>query len=160
MPAASPESLFGAGWVGGDGYLDPHTATHAVADAARGLGVSVRTNALVSAVELTARGEVAAVVVDDERIECEVAVHAAGMWAPRVAAMVGAFVPSTPVDHQHVALRAVPGSELPREMPCFRDPDNLVYGKAEAGGILFGGYEGDPVARGVDVVSLYHASPP
>ncbi len=29
-------------------------------------------------------------------------------------------------------------------MPCFRDPDNLVYGKAEAGGILFGGYEPDP----------------
>ena len=30
-----------------------------------------------------------------------------GMWAPQVAAMVGAFIPSTPVDHQHIALAAV-----------------------------------------------------
>jgi 4-methylaminobutanoate oxidase (formaldehyde-forming) len=35
-------------------------------------------------------------------------------------------------------------------MPCFRDPDNLVYGKSEAGGVVFGGYEPDPVARWVD----------
>ena len=32
-----------------------------------------------------------------------------GIWAPQVAAMVGAFIPSTPVDHQHIALKAVPG---------------------------------------------------
>ena len=58
--------------------------------------------------------------------------------------MVGAFIPSTPVDHQHIALKAVPGHELPRDMPCFRDPDNLVYGKSEHGGMVFGGYELDP----------------
>jgi 4-methylaminobutanoate oxidase (formaldehyde-forming) len=150
MPAASSDSLFGAVWVPGDGFLDPHTATHAVAAAARGLGVTIRTNARVGAIVRSAGGEVTGVVIDGERIGCEVVVIAAGMWAPRVAAMAGAFVPSTPVDHQHVALRAVPGYELPRDMPCFRDPDNLVYGKAEAGGILFGGYEGDPVARWID----------
>jgi hypothetical protein len=83
-------------------------------------------------------------------------VNAAGIWAPRVAAMVGAFTPSTPVDHQHVALKAVPGSELPADMPCFRDPDNLVYGKAESGGVLFGGYEPNPVARWVDGVPWEH----
>ncbi len=33
------------------------------------------------------------------------------------------------------------GHELPRDMPCFRDTDNLVYGRSEAGGVLFGGYE-------------------
>jgi 4-methylaminobutanoate oxidase (formaldehyde-forming) len=41
-------------------------------------------------------------------------------------------------------------------MPCFRDPDNLVYGKAEAGGILFGGYEPNPVVRWVDGVPWDH----
>jgi 4-methylaminobutanoate oxidase (formaldehyde-forming) len=158
MPAASPESLFGAVWVPGDGFLDPHTATHALAAAARELGVTVRTNAMVSAIELSGRREVAAVVVDGERIECEVVVNAAGMWAPRISAMAGSFVPSTPVDHQHVALKAVAGSELPRDMPCFRDPHNLVYGKSEAGGILFGGYEGEPVARWIDGVPWEHGS--
>ena len=80
------------------------------------------------------------------------------MWAPQVAAMVGGFIPSTPVDHQHIALKAVPGSELPREMPCFRDPDNLVYGKSEHGGMVFGGYELDPHSRWEDGVPWEHAA--
>ena len=91
-------------------------------------------------------------------IETEIVVNAAGMWAPQVAAMVGAFVPSTPVDHQHVALKAVPGHELPRDMPCFRDPDNLVYGKSEHGGMVFGGYEAEPRARWLDGVPWEHAA--
>ena len=52
----------------------------------------------------------------------------------------------------------MPGSELPPDMPCFRDPDNLVYGKSEQGGVLFGGYEPDPVARWVDGVPWEHGA--
>jgi len=158
MPAASPDMLYGAVHLGGDGHLDPHRATYAVADAARALGVTIRTGVRVTAVELDARRAVRAVITDGGRIETETVVNAAGMWAPRVAAMVGAFVPSTPVDHQHIALKAVPGCELPHDMPCFRDPDNLVYGKAEAGGILFGGYEPEPHARWIDGVPWEHSA--
>ena len=39
-------------------------------------------------------------------------------------------------------------------MPCFRDPDNLVYGKAESGGVLFGGYEPDAPSRWEDGVPV------
>jgi len=158
MPAASPEALHGAVWVAGDGFLDPHTATHALAAGARALGATIRTCVRVTGIELGLQREVRRVLTQADAIECEVVVDAAGMWAPRVAAMVGTFVPSTPVDHQHVTLRAVAGSELPRDMPCFRDPDNLVYGKSEHGGILFGGYEGDPVARWIDGVPWQHGS--
>jgi glycine/D-amino acid oxidase-like deaminating enzyme len=35
LPAASPESLYGAVWMPGDGFVDPHIATYAVAAAAR-----------------------------------------------------------------------------------------------------------------------------
>ena len=156
MPAASPVSMYGAVWVAGDGFLDPHTATHALAGAARSAGAVIRTGVRVTGIELGPGREVATVVADGERIGCEVVVNAAGMWAPQVAAMAGVFVPSTPVDHQHIALRAVAGHELPRDMPCFRDPDNLVYGKSEHGGILFGGYEGHPVARWIDGVPWEH----
>ena len=100
----------------------------------------------------------AAVLTDHGRIETEHVVNACGIWAPQVSAMVGAFTPSVPVDHQHIALMAVPGHELPRDMPCFRDTDNLVYGRSEAGGVLFGGYEPDPVARWVDGVPWSHSS--
>ena len=99
-------------------------------------------------------------MTDAGRIEAEQVVNACGIWAPQVAAMVGAFTPSVPVDHQHVTLHAVPGHELPRDTPCFRDTDNLVYGKAESGGVMFGGYEPDPRARWVDGVPWEHGSRP
>jgi 4-methylaminobutanoate oxidase (formaldehyde-forming) len=158
MPAISPASLYGAVHLAGDGHLDPHGATHAVADAARALGVRIRTGVRVTGFELSPRREITAVLTEAGPIKTELVVNAAGMWAPQVAAMVGAFIPSTPVDHQHVALKAVPGSELPREMPCFRDPDNLVYGKSEHGGMVFGGYELDPVSRWEDGVPWEHAA--
>jgi glycine cleavage system aminomethyltransferase T/glycine/D-amino acid oxidase-like deaminating enzyme len=158
MPAISPESLFGAVHLAGDGHLDPHGATHAVADAARALGVRIRTGVRVTGFELSPRREITAVLTEAGPIATELVVNAAGMWAPQVAAMVGAFIPSTPVDHQHIALKAVPGAELPREMPCFRDPDNLVYGKSEHGGMVFGGYELDPASRWEDGVPWEHAA--
>lgn len=158
MPAISPDSLYGAVHLAADGHLDPHRATHAIADAARALGVRIRTGLRVTGFELSARREVNAVLTETGSIATELVVDAAGIWAPQVAAMVGAFIPSTPVDHQHIALKAVPGSELPRDMPCFRDPDNLVYGKSEHGGMVFGGYETDPVSRWEDGVPWDHAA--
>src|SRR6202165_1347005 len=157
MPSITKRSLYGAVWVPGDGHLDPHTATFALAAAARGLGASVLTQHRVTGIELTDRGAVKAIQTDAGRIETEVIVLARGIWAPQIAASAGGFIVSTPVDHQHAALLAVPGHELPHDMPCFRDPDNLVYGKSEAGGVVLGGYEADPVARWIDGVPWDHA---
>ena len=157
MPVISSDSLYGAVWLPGDGHLDPHSATHALAAAARNLGARVLTHRRVTGIELSARGAITAVQTEAGRIETEVVVVAGGIWGPQIAAMAGAFVVSTPVDHQHAALLAVPGHELPHDMPCFRDPDNLVYGKAEAGGMVLGGYELNPVARWIDGVPWDHA---
>jgi glycine cleavage system aminomethyltransferase T/glycine/D-amino acid oxidase-like deaminating enzyme len=158
MPAASPESLHGAVWMPGDGYVDPHIATYALATAARELGAEIRTETRVTGIDLSAEREVRAVLTDRGPIETDTVVNAAGMWAPQIAAMAGAFACSIPVDHQHIALHAVDGHELARETPCFRDTDNLVYGKAESGGVLFGGYEPNPVSRWHDGVPWEHGS--
>ena len=157
MPVIGRDSLYGAVWVPGDGHLDPHTATFALATAARDLGAQVLTHRRVTGIALSGSGHVVAVETDAGRIETEVVVVAGGIWGPQIAAMAGAHVVSTPVDHQHAALLAVPGHELPHDMPCFRDPDNLVYGKAEAGGMVLGGYEANPVARWIDGVPWDHA---
>ena len=160
LPEADGAPIHGGVWMPGDGHVDPHIATHAVADAARALGVDIRRHTRVTGIELTGRREVRAVLTDGGPIEAEHVVNAAGIWAPRVAALVGEFVPSVPVDHQHVAMHAVAGHELPRDAPCFRDPDHLVYGRAEAGGLLIGGYEPDPPARWTDGVPWDHAAAP
>ena len=157
MPVITRDSLYGAVWVPGDGHLDPHTATHALAKGARDLGARVLTDTRVTGIELSDRGAVQAVMTPAGRIETEVVVVAGGLWGPQIAAMAGAVIVSIPVDHQHAALRAVPGHEVPHDMPCFRDPDNLVYGKAEAGGVVLGGYEGDPVARWLDGAPWDHS---
>ncbi|MEA2275138.1 MAG: hypothetical protein QOC78_98 [Solirubrobacteraceae bacterium] len=160
LPEADGAPIFGGVWMADDGHVDPHIATYAVADAARALGVDVRVRTRVTAIELGPDRAVRAVVTEAGAIETDCVVNAAGIWAPQVAAMVGAFIPSVPVDHQHVAMQAVAGHELPRDAPCFRDPDNLVYGKAEAGGMLIGGYEPDPVARWADGVPWDHDASP
>jgi len=157
MPVITRDSLYGAVWVPGDGHLDPHTATHALAAATRTLGGRVLTHRRVTGITLASDGTVRSVETDAGPIETEVVVVAGGIWAPQIAAMAGAFAVSTPVDHQHAALLAVPGHEMPHDMPCFRDPDNLVYGKAEAGGMVLGGYELNPVARWIDGVPWDHA---
>jgi len=157
LPAITDRELYGAVWMQGDGAVDPHIATYAVASAARDRGVEIRTRTLVTGIDVRG-GAVRAVETEHGEIECETVVNAAGMWAPRVAAMVGAFTCSVPVDHQHIALHAVEGHELPRDTPCFRDTDNLVYGKAESGGVLFGGYEPNPVSRWEDGVPWDHGA--
>ena len=157
MPEASPDALYGAVWMPGDGYVDPHIATYAVAAAARELGAEIRIHTLVTGIE-TRDGAVTAVETEGGRIEAETVVNAAGMWAPRIAAMVGTFACSIPVDHQHIALHAVEGHELARDTPCFRDTDNLIYGKAESGGVMFGGYEPNPVSRWHDGVPWEHGA--
>src|SRR5260370_37759258 len=60
MPVISSESLHGAVWMPGDGHLDPHTATYALAAAARHLGARVLTQRRVTGIELAERGSVTA----------------------------------------------------------------------------------------------------
>ena len=160
MPFASPESLYGGVWMPDDGHVDPHITTYAVADAARALGAEIRIRTRVTGIELGPRHEVRAVLTAHGRIETEHVVNAAGVWAPQVAEMVGARFPSVPVDHQHVLMQAVAGAEVPRGSPCFRDTDNLVYGKDEAGGMLIGGYEANPTVRWTDGVPWEHGASP
>jgi 4-methylaminobutanoate oxidase (formaldehyde-forming) len=160
LPEADGDPIHGGVYVAGDGWVDPHITTHAVADAARALGVTVKLRTRVTAIELGPDRAVRAVHTDAGPIETEHVVNAAGIWAPRIAALAGVVVPSIPIDHQHVLMQAVPGHEIGRDAPCFRDPDNLVYGKAEAGGLLIGGYEPDPPARWADGVPWTHGASP
>jgi glycine cleavage system T protein len=166
IPYASADALHGAVWMPGDGSVDPHIATYAVADAARALGVQIRIRTRVTGIELGSGRRVKAVLTDGladgepGRIEADHVVNAAGVWAPQIAEMVGGRLPSVPVEHQHVLMQAVDGHEIPRGSPCFRDTDNLVYGKDEAGGMLIGGYEHDPVARWADGVPWEHGASP
>jgi 4-methylaminobutanoate oxidase (formaldehyde-forming) len=158
MPQISKKDLYGGIYLPRDGQLDPYTVTTSMARFAKDLGVEIYTNTRVTGIKLSAKGEVQSVVTDKGEIRCEIVVNAAGMWAPRIAAMAGLQIPTTPVDHQHIALRAVPGHEFSADTPCLRDPDNLVYMRQEQGGLVIGGYEPKPLPRWIDGTPWEHGS--
>jgi 4-methylaminobutanoate oxidase (formaldehyde-forming) len=158
MPQISKKDLYGGIYLPRDGQLDPYTVTTSMARFAKDLGVEIYTNTRVTGIKLSAMGEVQSVVTDKGEIRCEIVVNAAGMWAPRIAAMAGLQIPTTPVDHQHIALRAVPGHEFSADTPCLRDPDNLVYMRQEQGGLVIGGYEPKPLPRWIDGTPWEHGS--
>ena len=156
MPQMSGESLYGAIYLPQDGHLDPYITTTTMAGHVREMGGKIATGVRVTGIELSPKGEVQRVITDHGAIKTEIVVNAAGLWGPQVAAMAGVTLPTTPVDHQHVALKAVPGNEFIHETPCLRDPDNLVYMREEAGGLVIGGYEPNPAARWIDGVPWEH----
>ncbi len=152
FPLMSDERLYGAIHLPGDGWLDPSGATLELARRARQLGVTIRTGVRVTAIERTPRGPVTGVTSAAGRFDAECVINATRMWARQVGAMAGVSLPVTPLVHQHVATKSIPGHELPRDTPMLRDPENLFYLREEVGGFLIGGFEREPVAWSADGV--------
>jgi 4-methylaminobutanoate oxidase (formaldehyde-forming) len=160
FPHISDRELYGGIYLPRDGHLDPYSTTTSIARLARELGIDIYTGTLVNGIELSPNNEVKRVLTDKGAIDTGIVINAAGIWSPRVAAMTGTQIPSTPIDHQHIALKAVPGNEFNHHTPCLRDPDNLVYMREEAGGLVIGGYEPNPKIRWVDGVPWDHDGSP
>lgn len=158
MPQITDKDLYGAIYLPRDGHLSPYDTTTGMARLIKEMGVDVNTHTRVTGIELSPKGEIQAVITDKGTIKTNLVVNAAGMWAPRLAAMVGVPLPTTPVDHQHITVKAVPGHEFPKSTPCLRDPDNLVYMREEQGGLVIGGYEPNPLARWIDGTPWEHSN--
>jgi glycine/D-amino acid oxidase-like deaminating enzyme len=92
-----------------DAHVDPTSLARAYAQAATDAGATLYTGTTVTAMRTTA-GRVTSVVTDRGEIACGIVVNAAGVWAPRVAAMIGVDVPITPRRGQW--LRTIPGDTL------------------------------------------------
>ncbi len=157
MPQLSDKDLYGAIYLPRDGHLDPYLTTTSMARIVREMGCQVYTGTRLTGIKISPKGEVSEVLTNKGSIKCEHVVNATGLWGPRVAAMAGLHLPTVPIDHQHIALKAVPGNEFAHSTPCLRDPDNLVYMREEQGGLVIGGYEPNPKERWIDGVPWDHA---
>jgi 4-methylaminobutanoate oxidase (formaldehyde-forming) len=87
-----------------------------------------------------------AVETDQGTIACDKVVLCAGMWSRQIGALAGVSVPLQPVRHQYVITGKIEG--ITPGLPTIRDPDRRTYFKEEVGGLVFGGYEPDPIAWG------------
>jgi glycine cleavage system aminomethyltransferase T/glycine/D-amino acid oxidase-like deaminating enzyme len=138
FPLLNIEGVYGATWTPSDGYVDPNQLTHAFITGARAAGVRVVQNCRVEGVERQGR-RITAVVTEQGRIECEVAVNATGMWGAETARLAGVNVAVNAVEHQYVVTEKT--DDVPSDLPTFRDPDARFYLKPEASALVIGGWE-------------------
>ncbi|RUL87932.1 FAD-dependent oxidoreductase [Tautonia sociabilis] len=91
----------------GDNQVNPYKLADAYRVAARNLGATVLTHTEVTGLRI-ASGRVTAVETTDGPIACDVAVNAAGAWAPQVGRMAGLELPVHPVRGQILGTETLP----------------------------------------------------
>ena len=141
FPFMQTEGLTGAMYHVLDGHCDPVGTTQALAKGARQMGAEIYRFNRVTHLSRTPGGEW---VVHTEKgdITCEIVVNAAGLWADRIAAMVGVYLPIIPMEHHHLMFEDLPEIEaLEEELISLRDPDVPFYLRRELNTLLVGPYE-------------------
>jgi len=119
------------------GFADPYGVTVGFAGGARRLGVEINEGVEATGIEVK-NGRVEAVVTTKGRIATRTVVNAAGPWARRVGAMVGADLPLFVLRFQESVMR--PAQGYPLSMPTVFDQRTICYYRPESGGfMIFGG---------------------
>lgn len=152
FPIMSDKDVLGACYLPTDGYTDPSMTTNAMAAGAKQNGVTFKRGIRVLDLKLDGKSErVTEVITDNGVFTCDTFLNAAGMWARELGQMAGVNVPLIPVEHQYLVTEVI--SDLPKNLPTMRDPDHLIYYKEEAGGLVMGGYEPNPIPWSVKGIS-------
>lgn len=141
FPFMQRDGLVGAMYHVNDGHCDPVGTTNALAIGARQLGAEIYRFNRVTNLSRTPGGEW---IVHTEKgdITCEIVVNAAGLWADRIAAMVGVYLPIIPMEHHHLMFEDLPEiASLETELISLRDPDVPFYLRRELNTLLVGPYE-------------------
>src|SRR6266540_3861520 len=137
--------------------------TDGVAKAVRGVEAQLRRAVGRGGVRLLERhkvldvrvedGKVAGVVTDQGEIAADIVVCCAGIWGPRIAAMVGMTLPLTPLAHQLVWTGPVPplaGRTEEMLRPVLRHQDGDLYYRENFEGLGVGYYGHRPMPIAVE----------
>lgn len=149
FPLMSLENVKGGVFLSTDGQIDPTGLTSALAAGAKSRGAKILMNTRVTGITVR-NNEVKEVATDQGVIKTEVVINAAGLWGDDIAKMVGITLPIIPMAHLYLITKPV--KDQPPSMPTMRDPDNLVYFRGTASGMIAGGYEHEPKPWGLNGV--------
>lgn len=142
LPLLRTDDLRGALWSPDDGRLDPAGLVAAYLREARAGGVTLCEGVAVERA-LVAKGRVRGVRTSHGDLACEAVVNCAGLWARDLGLRNGVAIPAYPVEHFYCLTEPIEGTWP--DMPTFRDPDGLIYGREEVGGLLLGCFDRDAV---------------
>jgi 4-methylaminobutanoate oxidase (formaldehyde-forming) len=138
LPLFHTDDLLGTIWSPTDGRVNPTDVLMALVKGARTLGVRFVENVGVTGFR-TIHGRVAAVVTDKGDIACEAVVNCCGLWGRQLGALAGVNVPLYAAEHFYMLTKPIKG--VAPDMPTFRDPDGLIYGREDVGGLLVGCFD-------------------
>ena len=150
-----PSVINGGLHIPTDGLARAVNAVGAQVEAAIARGASVRAETEVLDVE-TANGKVTGVTVrptgrsdaGPETIPADIVVCCAGIWGPRITAMVGLDLPLTPMAHQlawTTDLPSLKGSTAEATRPILRHQDARIYFRERFGALGIGSYDHRPM---------------
>lgn len=137
-PLLDTSDVLAGFYVPDEGRADPVGVATSMAKGARMLGVRVIEGVTVTGVEAT-RGRVTGVTTGGGRIETEIVVNAAGMWARQLGARNGVCIPLQAAEHYYLITDTVPGMD--RDLAVIEDPDRYGYYRPEGDGMLVGLFE-------------------
>ncbi len=137
-PLARTDDVLSGFYVADEGRADPVGVATSLAKGARRLGVRIIEGVAATGVETKGK-RVTAVLTEAGRIETEVVVNSAGMWARQFGALAGVSVPLQAAEHYYLLTDTVPGMD--QDLPVIEDPDNYGYYRPEGDGMLVGLFE-------------------
>lgn len=138
FPFITTDSIEGAAFIAGDGYIDPYALTQAYARVARNGGVKIEEGVTVTGINIDGR-RVSSVDTDAGTVGCDVVVNCAGVWAKRVGEMAGVGLAAGVVEHQYFVTEKK--LEFDDSLTTLRDPDKNFYLKPDIGSFAIGGWE-------------------
>jgi heterotetrameric sarcosine oxidase gamma subunit len=137
-PLARTDDVLSAFYVADEGRADPVGVATSLAKGARQLGTTVIEGVAATGIETQGR-RVTAVLTEKGRIETELVINSAGMWARQFGAQAGVQIPLQAAEHYYLLTDTVPGMDP--DLPVIEDPDHYSYYRPEGDGMLVGLFE-------------------
>ena len=139
VPLLRTDDLVGALYIPKDGQTSPVDTTMALAKGARNGGATIVEGIAVARLLKDGDRCVGIETEDNQIVNAETVVMAAGMWTRHLAETIGVNVPLQACEHFYIVTEPLEGAE--RGMPIVRDPTNYTYFKEETGKIMAGFFE-------------------
>ena len=142
-PFIDISGIEGAAHTPTDGHVDPTGATHAMAQAARNLGASIRRQCPVNA--LSFDGNRWVLDTPKGQITARNVVVATSFWAREMLEPLGLNLPLYATQHHEIITDGLPQiAALPKKLPAMRDSWVSCNVRQEKHGLLIGIYEKQP----------------
>lgn len=144
LPYMRSGDLVDACYCPTDGHLQPAELLAAYVQVAREKGAEFRTNCRVERA-IVKNNEVRGVIATTGEFSAPVVVNCTGPWSYLVAGHAQSRLATAAIGHYYLTTAPSDNMVVDRHSPAVRDRENRIYSRPEAGGLLVGMYEAEPV---------------